>query len=78
MSIQRLLLAILEVYTWLILVRVILSFINPNPRHEILQMVVRVTEPVLAPLRRLIPMRGLDLSPLLAYLLIRVLMNLIA
>ena len=78
MSIQRLLLAILEVYTWLILIRVVLSFVNPRPRNEILQMVVRLTEPVLAPLRGLIPLRGMDFSPLLAYLLIRLLMNLIA
>jgi len=78
MSIQRLLLSILEVYTWLILVRVVLSFVNPRPTNEILQMVVRVTEPVLGPLRKMIPMRGLDFSPLLAYLLIRILMNLIA
>ncbi len=78
MSIHRLILAVLEVYTWLIIIRVILSFVNPSPRNEILQMVVRVTEPLLAPLRNLIPMRGLDFSPLLAYLLIRLVMNLIA
>ena len=41
-------------------------------------MIVRLTEPVLAPLRGLIPLRGMDFSPLLAYLLIRLLMNLIA
>ena len=78
MSVQKLLLAILQVYSWLILVRVILNWVNPRPRNEILLMVIRSTELVLAPLRALIPLRGIDLSPILAWLLIRLLMRLIA
>lgn len=77
MDIQKLLLAILNVTTWLILVRVILSWVNPMPSNEILRGVIRVTEPVLAPLRRLIPVRGLDFSPILAFLVLRLLMRLI-
>ena len=77
MSIQKLLLAILQVFSWLILARVVLSWLNPRPRNEILQMVIRLTEMVLAPLRVLIPLRGIDLSPILAWLLIQFLMRLI-
>lgn len=77
MDIQKLLLAILNVYTWLILARVILSWVNPNPHNEILRMVIRITEPVLAPLRRLIPVRGVDFSPILAFLILRLLMRLL-
>ena len=77
MSIARLLYAVLQVYSFLILARVIMSWVNPNPRNELLLMVIRVTEPVLAPLRSLIPLRGIDLSPILAWLLIRFLMRLI-
>jgi len=77
MDIRRLLLAILQIYSWLILARVILSWVNPNPRNELLLMVYRVTEPVLGPLRRLIPLRGIDLSPLLAWLLIQLVMRLV-
>jgi len=76
-EIQRLLLAVLNVYNWLILARVVLSWVNPRPRNEILVMVIRVTEPVLAPLRMLIPLRGIDLSPIVAFLLIRLLMRLV-
>jgi len=71
MSIQKLVLAVLQVYSWLILARVILTWVNPKPRNELLIMVYRVTEPVLAPLRALIPLRGIDLSPILAWLLIQ-------
>ena len=77
MSIQKLILAILQVLSWLILTRVLLSWINPRPRNEILQMIVFVTEMILAPLRALIPLRGIDLSPILAWLLIQFLMRLI-
>ena len=66
----RLALAVLQVYSWLILARVVLSWVNPRPSHPLLLMVVRVTEPVLAPLRPLLPVPGLDLSPILAFLLI--------
>ena len=78
MSIQKLILAILQMFSWLILARVILNWVNPRPRNEILLMVVRVTELLLAPLRALIPLRGIDLSPILAWLLIQFLMRLIA
>ena len=77
MSIARLLYAVLQVYSFLILARVIMSWVNPNPRNELLRMVIRFTEPVLAPLRALIPLQGIDLSPILAWLLIRFLMRLI-
>ncbi|MFN2370728.1 MAG: YggT family protein [Candidatus Krumholzibacteriia bacterium] len=77
MDIQKLLLAILNVYTWLILARVILSWVNPTPRNEILRGVIRATEPVLAPLRAILPFRGLDFSPIVAFLILRLLMRLI-
>jgi YggT family protein len=77
MAITKLALALLQVYSWLLLSRVFLSWINPNPRNELLLMIIRVTEPVLRPLRAIIPLRGIDLSPMVAWLLIRVLMRLI-
>ena len=72
MFLTRLIAAVLQVFLWLIFVRVILSWVNPRPRNEMLVMVIRVTEPVLSRLRALIPLRGIDLSPLLALLLIEV------
>lgn len=77
MVLIKLVLAVLQVYSWLILARVVLSWVNPYPRHEALIWVIRLTEPVLAPLRGLIPVSGWDLSPIVAWLLIRVLMKLI-
>jgi len=77
MAITKLALALLQVYSWLLVGRVILSWVNPRPQNELLLMIIRVTEPLLGPLRALLPFRGIDLSPILAWLLIRLLMKLI-
>lgn len=74
----RLLLAVCQVYSWLIVVDVIVSWINPNPRNEVLRMIDRLVEPLLSLLRPLVPLRGIDLSPLLALLLVRLLCMLLA
>jgi YggT family protein len=77
MGVTKLALAVLNVFSLLIFVRVVLSWVNPRPTNELLVFVIRVTEPVLGPLRALIPLRGIDLSPIVAWLLIRLLMKLI-
>ncbi len=77
MSITRLLLAVLQLYSYLLLARVILSWVNPNPRNNLLLMVIRVTEPLLAPMRSFSQFRGFDFSPILALFLISILMNVI-
>ncbi len=69
----RLLLSICQVYSWLIIARVVISWVAPRTRNEYLLMVCRVTDPLLNLLRGLIPMRGIDLSPILALLLVRLL-----
>ena len=60
----------LNVYTLLIFIRALMSWFAPNPYNQFYQLLIRVTEPVLAPLRRIIPMQGIDFSPMLAILLI--------
>ncbi|MBF0401017.1 MAG: YggT family protein [Magnetococcales bacterium] len=68
----------LGIYTWMILIRILLSWVNPDPYNPIVQFLVRATEPVLEPLRRAIPpMAGLDLSPVVALLGISLLQRLI-
>ncbi|MBF0215306.1 MAG: YggT family protein [Magnetococcales bacterium] len=68
-SIASLLNLFLEIYSWMILGRVMLSWVNPDPYNPIVQFLIRATEPVLAPFRRLIPaMAGMDLSPIAALL----------
>ena len=58
----------LTIMYWLILFRAIISWVNPDPFNPIVQFLHRVTEPVLEPLRRLLPPMPLDISPILAFL----------
>jgi YggT family protein len=52
-----------------IFVRIILSWISPHTYNPIVHLLHRITEPFLAPARRLLPaMGGLDLSPILVLL----------
>ena len=58
------------VFWILILARVILSFTQVSPYHPVRRLVYDLTEPVLAPIRRILPpTSGLDFSPLIALLL---------
>ncbi len=61
---------ILDIMFWLILIRALISWVNPDPYNPIVQFLTRVTDPVLAPIRRIIPPMGIDFSPLIAALLI--------
>ncbi|MBI4972169.1 MAG: YggT family protein [Candidatus Omnitrophica bacterium] len=61
---------ILDIYFWIILIRALLSWVNPDPFNPIVQFLERVTEPVLAPIRKIIPPMGMDFSPLIAALAI--------
>ena len=69
-----------QLYEFLILIRVLLTWISTDPynpviRHPIVQILHRVTEPVLQPLRRVIPPIGgtVDISPVIALILLEIL-----
>jgi len=71
---MRLLIALLDLYTWIIIIRALVSWVSPDPRNPLVQLLVRVTEPVLGPLRALVPphrLGGIDVSPLIAILLVQ-------
>ena len=62
---------VLWLYMWVIIARALISCVNPDPWNPIVQFLERVTEPVLAPIRRWIGWRmGIDLSPIIAILII--------
>ncbi|HLE40679.1 MAG TPA: YggT family protein [Nitrospirota bacterium] len=63
---------VLTIYIWVIVIRALISWVNPDPYNPIVQILQKMTEPVLRPLRKLVPAYriGLDLSPLIAILII--------
>lgn len=69
--------AIFQLLFWLVLISVILSYFM-DPYHPIRRAVDSVVEPMLAPIRRVVPLIGmLDFSPLILLLLLQLLRNLI-
>jgi YggT family protein len=72
LGIAKVLGIVLNIYLWVIIIRALISWVNPDPYNPIVQFLTRMTEPVLRPLRRLVPTGklGIDLSPLIAILLI--------
>src|SRR6202167_1934526 len=62
--------ALLFIMYWLILIRALLSWVNPDPFNPIVQFLMRITEPVLEPVRRLLPPLPLDISPIIVFFII--------
>lgn len=66
---------VIRVYGYIILARVLLSWVEPNPYNPIVRFIYNVTEPVLRPLRIIVRTgaMGIDLSPLIAFFLLELL-----
>ena|SRR3989338_1151063 len=62
----------IDILWWLIIIRALLSWVSPDPMNPVVQFIERMTEPLLAPFRNLVPSYriGVDVSPLFALLLL--------
>ena len=73
---------IINIYYYAIIASIIMSFVmlfsgNMNP-HPILQLIWQLTEPVMGPVRKVIPpMGGLDFSPIFIFIAIRLIQNML-
>lgn len=59
---------LLKIYTWVIVAAALITWVSLDPRNPIVRILRQITEPVLAPARRLLPpwkTGGLDFSPLI-------------
>jgi len=69
-ALARIVDVVLSIYYWFILIRALISWVNPDPNNGIVQFLNRVTEPVLMPIRKMLPPMGIDVSPIIAFLAI--------
>ncbi|MGA7801509.1 MAG: YggT family protein [Gammaproteobacteria bacterium] len=77
-SVAELASLVFNIYIFAILIQAILSWVNPGTYNPVTSLLYSLTEPVLGPLRRLIPpISGIDLSPLFALIGLQVLKMLI-
>lgn len=69
---------VMNLYIWIVIISALLSFVRPDPNNPIVQILYRLTEPVLDFIRRKMPFvvfSGVDLSPLVIILGLQLLDN---
>jgi YggT family protein len=65
-------------YTFVVFARVILSWARVDPYHPVAQVIYRLTEPLLAPIRNMMPQTGMmDWSPMIAMFVLIILRQVI-
>jgi len=71
-AVAKILNVVLTLYMWIIIARAVLSWVSPDPRNRIVQLLYQLTEPVLGEIRRRLPIRGvgIDISPIIVILAI--------
>ena len=71
--------AFIQILTWAIIARSLLSWFPIDQSSTLYQMLYRVTEPIIDPLRRVLPSAGMiDLSPLAAIIMLIIMSQLVA
>jgi len=58
---------------WVVIIAVLISWVNPDPRNPIVRFLWGITEPLFRPFRRLVPPSrtgGIDISPLFVFAII--------
>ncbi len=75
-ALAQLLGAVFTIYTWVLIIRVLISWVSPDPFNPVVQFLMKATDPVLEPLRKVIPPLGpLDISPIVAVLILQALQH---
>ncbi|HEX6988032.1 MAG TPA: YggT family protein [Bacillota bacterium] len=75
--------ALFRIFFWLLLIRAVMSWFRPAGYNrlyaDVMQVLVTLTDPLLAPIRRVMPPvgPGLDFSPLIALILLNILRGLV-
>jgi YggT family protein len=70
---------LVELYSFVILARVLMSWVNVDPYSPLARVIYDLTEPVLAPVRNLLPpAAGLDFSPIIVLVVLQILGTMLA
>ena len=76
-SISKIIYNLFEVINIILIIRIILSWIPHNRYHPLIKIIYDVTEPILKPFRNMInPIQGIDISPIIVFVLLNFFKNL--
>lgn len=61
---------VLQIYSWIVIARVVISWVNADPYNPIVRAIYSVTEPVLSRIRQALPVfaGGIDFSPIVVFI----------
>ncbi|NCD11204.1 MAG: YggT family protein [Epsilonproteobacteria bacterium] len=64
---------IINIYIWVVIIAALITFVRPDPYNPIVQILFRLTNPVYALIRKLVPtlIGGVDLAPLIVILVLQ-------
>ena len=75
-SLALLISLLFNIIYFILVVRIILSWVGADAYNEIVQIIYRITEPLLLPFRRLpLQIGAMDFSPILAFIVLSVIRN---
>ncbi len=72
-ALAQILSMVINIYIWIVIIAALISWVRPDPYNPIVQILFRLTEPLYAKIRRVIPttISGIDLTPILVILLLQ-------
>ena len=74
-DIKGLLIGLITIYSYVVLIRVLISWFNPSPHNPLVQLLRGVTDPALDTVRSFLPRffwsTGIDFTPIVLFFLLR-------
>ena len=78
-SLGAIIASLIQLLSIAIVIRALLSWVSPDPRNPIVQFLDAITEPILQPLRQIVPRIGMmDITPLVAIIVLQVIAGMVA
>ena len=72
MFLQYALVKLIDIYVMIIVIRALISWFSPDPYNPLYILLIRITEPVLGRIRRLIPGMRIDFSPFILIIILNI------
>ena len=74
-DVKGLIIGLIEIYSYVVLIRVLISWFNPNPDNPLVQFLRGVTDPALDTVRSFLPRffwsTGIDFTPIVLFFLLK-------
>ena len=72
-SLAHIISMLINIYIWVLIIAVLLSWVKPDPYNPIVQVLTRLSEPLFAKMRSLMPTNfgGIDFAPLIVIVVLK-------